>query len=188
MELRKILGWILIIVGIAVGLFKAIGAGLLLAVIGAVCVSPALMDRIAERRSGAQRNENQSSGEMKIRISIAVILTVLAVTGIYGGYRFGFRQGYSDGIKADAAQYQNDWNADVAIEQHSSPYRLGYSRGMLSGQYAERDKCSGELAQLAVEAGNTKVTAKYLVESYFGPQQLEEAIGRSEMNVRREGR
>jgi hypothetical protein len=59
---------------------------------------------------------------------------------------------------------------------------------MLSGQYAERDKCSGELAQLAVEAGNTKVTAKYLVESYFGPQQLEEAIGRSEMNVRREGR
>jgi len=50
MELRKIIGWILIIVGIAVGLFKAVGVGLVLAVIGAVCVNPALIDRITERR------------------------------------------------------------------------------------------------------------------------------------------
>lgn len=46
-------------------------------------------------------------------------------------------------------------------------------------------KCSEDLAQLAVESGNAKVSGKWLVEGYFAPSQLQTAEAR--LNARKDG-
>jgi hypothetical protein len=112
-----------------------------------------------------------------------VTLLVLIAFGIFGAWCY--RKGASNAnAMRDAernTEYQNDANSDPSVK-HSLSYNLGYGRGRGNGiaetLQTQTIKCSEQLAELAVESGNTKVAGKYLAEGYFAPSQLEAAAAK----------
>jgi hypothetical protein len=114
---------------------------------------------------------------MRTKTGIVVLLCVFGLFG-YGCYRKGSLDAASKAAAEYKAEHQNDSNGDLSVK-HSASYSLGYARGRGDGYAETRQKdffeCGEKLAQLAVETGNTKVAAKWVVNGYIAPSQLETA-------------
>ena len=114
---------------------------------------------------------------MRTKIGIVVLLCVFSLFG-YCCYRKGYSNAASKAAAAYKAESGNDWNSDPSAK-HSASYSLGYGRGHGAGYAESRQKdfveCGERLAQLAVETGNAKVAARWVVNGYITPSQLEAA-------------
>jgi hypothetical protein len=114
---------------------------------------------------------------MNAKTGVLILVVVVGLVGLagYGGYHKGYSKGYSD---ADD-RHMTELYADPHDANHSVVYLMIYRRGAndASAKIRSEDfvKCSEELAQLAVEAGNAKVAAKWLADGYFAPSQLKKA-------------
>jgi len=118
---------------------------------------------------------------MTAKIGVLILIVVAGLVGLvgYGCYHKGYSEGHDKGYSDADARHIAELYEDPHDANHTVVYLMIYRRGSddAGGKIRAEDleKCSEHLAQLAVEAGNVKVAAKWLVGGYFAPSQLEQA-------------